>query len=89
MQRFVVSLFATSEQGGPCVSHRIGSSDLAPGQEAAPMPYLIVLMPMLAFVGLVGAIVSLIRGRSRSALGFGIVGVSAILFAVTLSYTSA
>ncbi len=53
------------------------------------MPYLIVLMPMLAFVGLVGAIVSLIRGRSRSALGFGIVGVSAILFAVTLSYTSA
>jgi hypothetical protein len=50
------------------------------------MPYFIVLLPMLAFSGVVGAMVSLVRGRRRSALAFGLVGVGAVVFAITLYY---
>jgi hypothetical protein len=50
------------------------------------MPYFIALVPALAFVGVVGAVVSLIRGRPRSALAFGVVGVGSILYAIAGYY---
>jgi hypothetical protein len=46
------------------------------------MPYWIALVPTLACVGVFGTVVSLIRGRRRSALAFGIVGVGAIVYAI-------
>jgi hypothetical protein len=52
------------------------------------MPYFIALVPILAFVGIVGAIVSLLRGRLRSALAFGIVGVGSIVYAIAGYYGS-
>jgi hypothetical protein len=52
------------------------------------MPYYVALLPMLAFVGVVGSVVSLVRGRRRSALAFGLVGVGAIVFVVILFYVA-
>lgn len=52
------------------------------------MDYLIVLMPVWAFVGIVGAIVSVLRGRRRSALIWLSIGVGAILVAIALYYAS-
>ena len=49
------------------------------------MPYLIVLLPFLACVGVIGAVVSLVRGRRRSALLLAIVGVGAIMIVILLS----
>jgi hypothetical protein len=49
------------------------------------MPYFIVVLPMLAFIGVVGAMVSLARGRRRSAVAFGLVGVGAVILAIALS----
>jgi hypothetical protein len=51
------------------------------------MPYWIALVPALAFIGVVGAIVSLVRGRRRSALIFALVGLAAILYAIVAYYT--
>jgi hypothetical protein len=52
------------------------------------MPYFIALLPMLAFSGVVGAVVSLIRGRPRSALAFGVIGVGAAVLAIGLYYAA-
>jgi hypothetical protein len=52
------------------------------------MPYYVALLPMLAFVGVVGSVVSLVRGRRRSALVFGLVGVGAVVFVVILFYVA-
>jgi hypothetical protein len=49
------------------------------------MPYFIAVVPALAFVSVVGAAVSLIRGRPHSAVAFGVVGLGAILYA-TVGY---
>jgi hypothetical protein len=43
---------------------------------------------MLAFCGVVGAVVALIRGRRRSALAFGVVGVGAAALAIALYYAA-
>ena len=50
------------------------------------MEYFLVLMPVWAFVGITGAIVSLLRGRRRSALIWAAVGFGAILIAVGMYY---
>jgi hypothetical protein len=52
------------------------------------MPYDIVLLPMIAFCGVVGAVYSLRRGRRRSALAFGLAGVGAAVLAIALYYAS-
>lgn len=52
------------------------------------MPYWIALVPMAAFVGIVGAVVSLMRGRRRSAIAWAALGIGSILYAITLYYTS-
>ena len=52
------------------------------------MPYWIALVPLAAFVGVVGAFVSLVRGRRRSAVIFGVVGIGSILYAIVLYYAS-
>jgi hypothetical protein len=52
------------------------------------MPYLIALVPILAFVGVVGALVSLARGRLRSALALGVVGAGSIVYAIAGYYGS-
>ena len=52
------------------------------------MPYFIALVPLLAFVGVVGAIVSLVRGRLRSAFAFGIVAIGSIVYAIAGYYSS-
>ena len=52
------------------------------------MPYFVALVPILAFIGVVGAIVSLVRGRLRSALAFGIVGIGCIVYAIAAYYGS-
>jgi hypothetical protein len=53
------------------------------------VPYFVALLPLLAFVGVVGAIVALLRGRRRAALGFAIVGVVAVAVAIGLYYSAA
>jgi hypothetical protein len=50
------------------------------------MPYWIALVPALAFIGVVGVIVSLVRGRRRSAFVFGLVALAAILYAIVGYY---
>ena len=52
------------------------------------MPYVVALLPMLAFVGVVGALVSLARGRPRAAAIFGLVGAAAIASAIALFYSA-
>jgi hypothetical protein len=52
------------------------------------MPYWIALVPVAAFVGVVAAVVSLLRGRRRSALIFAAVGVGSILYAIVAYYAS-
>jgi hypothetical protein len=52
------------------------------------MPYWIALVPAAAAVGVVGAVVSVVRGRRRSALIFALVGLAAILYAIVGYYTS-
>lgn len=51
-------------------------------------PYWIAALPMLTFVGVVGAAYSLLRGRRRSALAFGLAGVGSAAIAIWLYYTS-
>lgn len=48
----------------------------------------IPLIPFLAFVGIVGAIVSLLRGKRRSAVIWLTIGVGAVVTAITMYYTS-
>jgi hypothetical protein len=50
------------------------------------MDYLLVLMPVWAFVGITAAVVSLVRGRRRSALIWACIGFGAILIAFGLNY---
>jgi hypothetical protein len=50
------------------------------------MDYLLVLMPVFAFVGVVAALVSMVRGRERSAGVWAGVGFGAILVAFGLYY---
>jgi hypothetical protein len=52
------------------------------------VPYVIALLPMLAFSGVVGAVVSLIRGRRRSAIAFGVVGAGAAVAEIGLFYAA-
>ena len=52
------------------------------------MPYFVALVPALAFIGVVGAVVSVIRGRPRSAVAFSLVGLAAIAIAIAAYYAS-
>ncbi len=52
------------------------------------MYYILVTLPAIAFVGIVGGLVSLVRGRRRSAAILLLVGVVAIGLAIALSYAS-
>lgn len=52
------------------------------------MPYRIALLPMLFFFGVVGAMYSLVRGRRRSALVFGVTGVGAAVIAIIMEVAS-
>lgn len=52
------------------------------------MPYFIALVPIMAFVGIVGTMVSLARRRTRSALAFGIVAVGSTIYAIFEYYAS-
>ncbi len=52
------------------------------------MPYFVAALPILAFIGIVGAGVALLRGRRLSALVFGLVGLNSVLLAIALYYTS-
>ena len=51
-------------------------------------PYLVIALPMLAFIGFVGAIYSLIRRRLRTALAFGLVCVGSVVTAILLYYVA-
>ena len=51
-------------------------------------PYVVVLLPFIAFMGVVGAIVAILRGRRRMAIAFGLIGVAAIVIAIALYYES-
>ena len=52
------------------------------------MPYFIVLLPFLAVFGVIGAMLSLVRGRRRSALALWLVGLGSAGLAIAMYYTS-
>ena len=51
-------------------------------------PYLVVAMPMIAFIGVVGAIYWFLRGRRDRALALLAVGVAAVVYVVATYYAS-